>query len=231
MIEETNLKNNIESLIFVSGKPINFKRLAQITKSDVAKVKENVSILQQEYLDNKKGVRLVTQASSVQMVSAPENGPAVKTFLTYELQENLSAAALETLAIVAYRGPITRARIEVIRGVNCIYILRNLLIRGLIDKRKSEKDARMSIYEVSFEFLRHMGVAKVQNLPEFNELSKETSFEEWIKEQEAKAKAAMKKEEEQKEQTPKDEQQDRSQETTNQNNSQSSEGKAPESTA
>ena len=231
MTEETNLKNNIESLIFVSGKPISFKRLAQITKSDISKVKESVSVLQQEYQDNNKGVRFVIQASSVQMVSAPENGPVVKTFLTYELQENLSAAALETLAIVAYRGPITRARIEAIRGVNCIYILRNLLIRGLVDKRKSEKDARMSIYEVSFDFLRHLGVAKVQDLPEFDALSKETSFEEWIKEQEAKAKVAIKKEEEPKEQAPKDDEQDRPQEINNQNNPQTSEGETPESTS
>ncbi len=230
MTEETNLKNNIESLIFVSGKPISFKRIGQITKSDIAKVKENVNVLQQEYQDNKKGVRLVIQINSVQMVSAPENGPVVKTFLTYELQENLSAAALETLAIVAYRGPITRARIEVIRGVNCIYILRNLLIRGLVDKRKSEKDARMSIYEVSFDFLRHLGVSKVKDLPEFDALSKETSLEEWIKEQEAIAKAAMKKEEP-KEQVPKDEQQNRPQEIANKNNSQTSEGETPESTS
>lgn len=186
-----NVKQAVESLIFVSGKPIGIKRLCQVIKADSESVKQALEELQGQYREESRGVRIITRGESVQMVSAPESGEAIKNYLTFELQENLSVAALETLAIIAYRGPITRARIEAIRGVNCVYILRNLLIRGLVDKKRSQDDQRMSVYEVSFEFLRHLGVEKPADLPEYLELSKETSFEEFLKEREEKAQALL----------------------------------------
>lgn len=184
-----NIKSILESLVFTSGKPIEIKKLAKFAGASEEEVKKALEELQTEYKNQGKGVNLVLQSKQVQMVSSPLCGEFVKKAVIDELQEDLSKAALETLSIVAYRGPITRAALEAIRGVNCVYILRNLLIRGLVTKAKSEKDARMSIYEVSFDFLRHLGVTKVQDLPDFEKLHKEAKFEEYIKEAE---KAAIK---------------------------------------
>lgn len=180
-----NLKSILESLIFTSGKPIEIKKLAKFANVNEKEVKESLEELSSDYKNQKRGLSLILQSNQVQMVSAPELSKFVKKVVIDELQEDLSKAALETLSIIAYRGPITRATIEAIRGVNCVYILRNLLIRGLITKAKSEKDARMSIYEVSFDFLRHLSISRVQDLPDYEKLHKEVKFEEYIKEMEA----------------------------------------------
>jgi segregation and condensation protein B len=120
----------------------------------------------------------------VQMVSNAEYGEYVKKMVTEELQEDLSKVALETLAIIAYRGPIDRSSIEVIRGVNCVYILRNLLIRGLIEKAASSSDARKSVYQVSMNFMRHLGIESVKDLPQYDKLSREKLIETNVEEPE-----------------------------------------------
>lgn len=161
--------------------------MAKLTGAKDEEIKKTLREMQQEYQSQRRGISLILQSNQVQMVCAPEFGNFVKKMVIEELQEDLSKAALETLAIIAYRGPITRATIEAIRSVNCVYILRNLLIRGLITKSRSEKDARMSVYEVSFDFLRYLGVRKVEDLPDFQRLHKEMTFEEYIKEAEKQA--------------------------------------------
>ncbi len=168
-----NNKYLLESLVFTSGKPIKIKKLAQITKMTDKEVKDELNDLNNGYKEEMRGIILIAKDDAVQMVSNPNYASFVKSLVTEDLQEDLSKIAQETLAIIAYRGPITRAEIELIRGVNCIYILRNLMIRGLIDKAKSEKDSRKSIYQVSFKFLRHLGISSCRELPDYETLSKE----------------------------------------------------------
>lgn len=163
----------LEGLIFTSGKPIKINKLSQIMGIKEKEVREVVEELSHEYVTEKRGIVLSLGDKNVQMVSNPEYGEYVKNLVTEDLQEDLSKVALETLSIIAYRGPITRSEIELIRGVNCIYILRNLLIRGLVEKTKSEKDSRKSIYKISFKFLRHLGVNSVKDLPDYEKLSEE----------------------------------------------------------
>lgn len=168
--QTANLKSIIESIIFVAGKSISVRKLAKIANIKESQVKSALDKLGQDY--ESRGIKILTRDNAVQLVSSPENSQYVKKLLTQELQENLGRAALETLAIIAYRGPITRSQIEQIRGVNSVYILRNLLIRGLIDRERSKKDARFFKYQVSFDFLRHLGVKDIKELPEYEELSK-----------------------------------------------------------
>ena len=172
-----NSKSILESLIFVSGKPIKFKKLASISQLEEADVKLQLEELSNDYVNQDRGVRLLLKDDSVQMVSNAKYGEYVKKMVTEELQEDLSKVALETLAIIAYRGPIDRVSIENIRGVNCVYILRNLLIRGLIEKAKSSSDARKSVYQVSFNFMKHLGINSVNDLPQFEKLSREKLIE------------------------------------------------------
>jgi segregation and condensation protein B len=96
------------------------------------------------------------------------------------LREKLTDASVETLAIIAYRQPISRAEIETIRGVNCQYSLRHRLIRGLIHKIPNPKDSRQLLYETTLEFLQHMGIGSIQELPEFEVLVEKIKLPETI---------------------------------------------------
>jgi segregation and condensation protein B len=93
-------------------------------------------------------------------------------FMNKEIGEALSPAVSEVLAVVAYRGPLTRAQIEYIRGVNCCFTLRNLAMRGLVERKENPDDSRSYLYEISFDFLNSLGIKKVQELPEYEELIK-----------------------------------------------------------
>ncbi|EKE10649.1 MAG: hypothetical protein ACD_15C00221G0001 [uncultured bacterium] len=95
----------------------------------------------------------------------------VEQLVKNELEGPLSSAALEVLSIIAYRGPISKPEIEAIRGINCSYTLRNLTIRGLIERENNPKDSRGYVYVVSFDFLKKLGVEKMENLPEYATLS------------------------------------------------------------
>lgn len=194
MSQENNLlRNKIECLIFVAGKPLNFKKIAEILGIDSLKIKEEILKLREEYFTAKRGLVLVMTSETVEMVTNPLYSKEAAKITTFELEEKLSAAALETLAIIAYRGPITRAEIEIIRGVNCVYTLRNLAVRGLILRKQNPKGQRLAIYEISERFLKHCGLTHETNLPNFAELSKKTSFEEYLKNKESEAIAKIEK--------------------------------------
>ena len=112
-------------------------------------------------------VSIIEKNNCFQMVSNPENAPYVEKFIKDDLQEDLTPTSLEVLAIIAYKGPITRVEIEEIRGINSSYTLRNLLIRGLIERKPHPEDARTYLYEISFDFLRKLGLSSVDQLPEY----------------------------------------------------------------
>ena len=161
----------IESVVFASGKPLAVSRLAKIVGTSVSNAETVLSALEKEYAEMQRGLRLVRKGTTVQMVTAPENAKTVGKLFQKETAEKLSDVALETLAIVAYRGPVVRADIEAVRGVNCTYILRNLLLRGLIERNEPAKGTRQGTYEISVELLRHLGVHSVKDLPSFDDLS------------------------------------------------------------
>lgn len=178
-MDENKFKSRLESLLFVSGKPVKFIKLAGILKIEKkSKVVDLLNIINDEYKESSRGLRIVLKSDSAQLVSAPENAGYVQKLVTSELQAELSKAALETLSIITYRGPIARSEMEMIRGVNCIYILRSLLIRGLITKKSSSQDARLSVYEVSMDFLKHLGVSNVKELPDYEDLHQKIKLQE-----------------------------------------------------
>ena len=111
------------------------------------------------------------------MATSPDNASFVDKVVKSDLQETLSNASLEVLSIVAYRGPISRTEIEAIRGVNCTYTLRNLLMRGLVERIDNPKDLRGYVYKISFEFLKKLGIDDVKKLPDFENLNKDERIE------------------------------------------------------
>ena len=123
-----SLKQKIESLLFVAGRSVTFRDMARVTKVMVSQVQEIVAELSREYEEKERGMQVLVKGPEAQMVSHGETREATESFLKEDIEGNLSRSALETLAIVAYRQPITRPEIDFIRGVNSSIMLRNLLI-------------------------------------------------------------------------------------------------------
>ena len=166
----------IESLLFISGEPMSFKKLAKITSLKEKDLKLSADVLAERYADQGGGLRILIKDSKIQMVTAGENSEFVEKFLKTDIEGELSRAALEVLSVVAYRGPIARSEIEEIRGVNCSFTLRHLMIRGLIERISNPKDARAYLYRISFDFLKKLGVEKIEDLPKFKELREKELF-------------------------------------------------------
>jgi segregation and condensation protein B len=111
-----------------------------------------------------------------QMSTAPDSSKMVKDFLKDEITGELTRPALETLTIVAYRGPISKPDLEQIRGVNCSLILRNLMIKGLVEVKSSDKSGE-ALYNITFDFMRYLGIKKTSELPDYEKLSKNEILE------------------------------------------------------
>lgn len=171
-----NIESILESLLFVCGEPISFKKLEKITSINEGELKLSAGVLAKKYSDGKIGLRILIKENKVQMVTARENSEYVEKFLKADIEGELSKAALEVVSIVAYRGPVSRMEIEEIRGVNCSFTLRHLMIRGLTERINKPDDARAYLYRISFDFLKKLGVEKAEDLPKFNELRNKELF-------------------------------------------------------
>jgi segregation and condensation protein B len=164
-----SLQAQVESLLFVATEPLILERLAGVLEVQVGEVEQALLILSQEYAD--RGMRIQRKGKRVQMVTAPEASDTVRRLLGLELTGKLSPAALETLAMVAYRQPITRAEIEAIRGVNSDSVLRTLINRGLIEETgRLDQAGRPFIYGTTFEFLQQFGITSLDQLPPLEEM-------------------------------------------------------------
>ncbi len=161
------LISHIESLLFTSAKPLSLAQLVKLTSSTKKEVAEVLGTLKEKYSAKESGIALLETGTQVQLVSAPKNASLVRKLLKDDMTGELTRPSLETLTVIAYRGPITKAAIEEIRGVNCSLIIRNLLIRGLIEEEKGEEALQ---YRITTEFLRYLGVSQVSELPDYEEL-------------------------------------------------------------
>jgi segregation and condensation protein B len=169
-METENLLSQLESLLLVAYKPISLSEIAKLFSLEVGVIKEAIEKLQLGYQEHQRGMRLTITNDKVQLVSAPENSDIVKAFIKEETSGEMTPAALETLTIVAYRQPIAKAELEQIRGVNCSLILRNLLIRGLVEAQFS-KERGTTVYAVTNDFLKFLGLDSVAALPEYEKLN------------------------------------------------------------
>lgn len=165
----------LESLLFIHGEPVAEKKIARILEISVKDVAEGLAELQKRLAG--RGIALIEKDGEWQMVSHPDHARFVDALIKEQYTEELSRAALETLAIIAYKGPMTRAEIEYIRGVNSSFSLRSLLLRGLVERTTSEADARSFVYGVGFDFLKYLGLARREDLPEYEALRKEAAGE------------------------------------------------------
>lgn len=182
-----NLTGKIESLLFVASKPLSVKKIAELVGADESSVKKEVETLKQLYNTEERGIQIAQHASSIQMVTSPLNARVVAEFLKDERSGELTRPSLETLTIIAYRGPLPKSDIDLIRGVNCSLILRNLMIRGLVNSFE-DKEHMSTMYEITFDFLRHLGVRDVSELPNFASLRHDEHLEKLLRPVASKAK-------------------------------------------
>jgi len=158
------LKLILESVLFVADEPVELSHLARLAEADVDEVARALELLAADCQG--RGVRLQRTGTAVQLVTAPEATPYVERFLGVDEDHRLSHAALETLAIIAYKQPITRAAIEAIRGVNCDRALATLKVRGLITEvGRASTLGRPYLYGTTFRFLEHFGLERPEDLP------------------------------------------------------------------
>jgi segregation and condensation protein B len=164
------LSSQILSILFVASKPVEIDELVDVLELTREEIIKAVDELTGETADS--GINVLVANDKLQLASNPDNSPQVKKFLSLELREKLTDAALETLAIIVYKHPVSKAEIENIRGVNSQYSLRQLLIRGLIEKTSSDSDKRMQLYKPTHEFMQQLGIRNMKDLPDFEELTK-----------------------------------------------------------
>jgi segregation and condensation protein B len=168
---EQQLEQQIESVLFWKSEPMSFSQLSKILNKKESEIAESIERLELQ-LKN-RGVSLVVNDGQVGLVTSPKSSEIIEKLQHEELTKDLSKAALETLSIILYRGPIKRSEIDYIRGVNSQFTLRILLIRGLIEKKQDPKDERVYIYSTSLDTLSHMGISKVEDLPDFKEVNED----------------------------------------------------------
>lgn len=162
-----NLLRIIESLLFVAPGPVSVNQLASVMECSPAEVEQ---VLAQFKADSQnRGVRLQRFGARVQLVTAPEATEYIERLLGLSISGKLSTPALETLAIVAYRQPITRSEIEAIRGVNSDGVLRTLLSKGLVEEvGRLDTVGHPVLFGTTFEFLRFFGLEDIEDLPELD---------------------------------------------------------------
>lgn len=159
----------IESILFVASKPVTLVQIAKATGFSLEEVEASLEELKVRYNTDESGIHVLVSADTVQMATNAEHAEMIASFMKDEIPEELTKAQLETLTVIAYRGPITRPELELIRGVNCSVILRNLLIRGLVEEREGVQDI-LPTYLLSTEALRHLGVVSPEALPSYEAL-------------------------------------------------------------
>lgn len=156
----------IEALLFVAPAPIPLARLAQVLDLSEEVVQGAVDSLAERYAGERRGLRVIRRADRVHLTTAPEAAAHIEKFLGLDLSTRLSTAALETLAVIAYRQPMTRGDIEAIRGVNCDGVLKTLLARALIEPvGRLEQPGRPYLYGTTLQFLQYFGLEGLDRLP------------------------------------------------------------------
>lgn len=162
-----DLESKIESVLLIKNEPVSINKLGKWLDEKLENINEALLNLKDFYKD--RGIVIVSDSEFVSLGTHPEASELIKNLTKEELSRELGRAGLETIAIILYKGPISRSEIDYIRGVNSSFILRSLLIRGLIERTDGNK--RSYSYKATLKLLEHLGVTRREDLPEY-----ETAF-------------------------------------------------------
>lgn len=165
------LAQRIEAILFYKGEPVPLKALAQALNVPAQEIDAGLSEL--EALLKDRGVRLSRAGETVELRTAPEASALIEALRKEEFSKELGKAGSETLAIILYQGAATRGEIDFIRGVNSTFILRSLMIRGLVERAQNAQDGRGYSYQPTHELLAHLGITRIEDLPEYEKIRSE----------------------------------------------------------
>ncbi|MBR8640925.1 SMC-Scp complex subunit ScpB [Streptomyces tuirus] len=161
-----DLKPALEAVLMVVDEPATEEHLAKILERPRRQIADALRELADEYTVQRRGFELRFVANGWRFYTRAEFAPAVERFVLDGQQARLTQAALETLAVVAYRQPVSRSRVSAVRGVNCDGVMRTLLQRGLIEEAGTEPETGAILYVTTNYFLERMGLRGLDELPE-----------------------------------------------------------------
>lgn len=170
------LAMQLEAILFFVAEPMERAKLATLCGVSEAEVDDAMVGLAATLAGH--GIQLLHVHTTYELVTAAEAHAVIESLRKDESTRELGKAGLETLAVVLYRGPVSRATLEYVRGVNCAYVLRHLLMRGLVEKVQDPHNTRAVLYQATADLYKHLGVADQEALPEFAAVTAELeSFE------------------------------------------------------
>lgn len=164
-----DITNQLESILFLKGEPVSANWLARTIGKTENEIKSALDELAEQL--NERGIRLIKNGNEVVLAAAPENAEILKEIVKLEFDSELSKSAVETLSIIIYKTAASRAEIDYVRGVNSSFILRNLLVRGLIEKEVKRGKDSAYVYKPSFKLLEYLGVSSLEQLPDYGLVS------------------------------------------------------------
>ncbi len=177
------LENKIEAILLYKNEPVTMLELSKLL--NVSKDEVSTAVLNLQDFYRERGLVLLVLNEAVSLGTNPNLSSLIENIQKEELSRDLGRAGLETLSIVLYKGPISRREIDYIRGVNSGFIIRNLLIRGLIERSESIVGERSFSYKPTLELLKFLGITKIEDLPEYKDAyTKLESFSKTINEKE-----------------------------------------------
>lgn len=171
------LSAKIEAILFWKSEPMSIKRIANALQESEEGVEKAIPELEQSL--SLRGVRIIQKDGELTIATAPEVSSIIEKLTKEELSRDLGRSGLETLSIILYYGPISRREMDYIRGVNSAFIVRNLMVRGLIERIEDKKDQRVFLYKPTFNLLAFLGIEKVEDLPDYQSVRGE--FDAFIK--------------------------------------------------
>ncbi len=167
MNDNDNKTMLIQSLFLASGKALSIGEIAKAVGIDKEEVEQLIVQLVERFNQPDSGWWIIRNGNKVQLATNPAASEFLTDYLQVETKGELTRPALETLTIIAYQGPITKDELNRIRGVNCSLILRNLMIRGLVEEVKAEQEVK---YQVTMDFVKFLGLGDIRELPDYDKM-------------------------------------------------------------
>ncbi len=172
------LAHVIEAILFVAGEPVNVKEIQRALDVTEDETRQAIDALDSDYSYHRRGITLKRFGQHIQLSTRAEYAPFVERLLQPIQKQSLSQSALETLAVVAYKQPVTRLEIEAVRGVKCDYSVQSLVNKGLIEEvGRKETLGRPILYGTTDKFLSHFGLSSLDQLPPPPELKNDEAAE------------------------------------------------------
>lgn len=170
-MDRTSMKNVVEAILFIFGEAVSLGELAQLFSTDKITVEEAIEELRKDYEESSRGMVIRRINSTYQMVSNPKYDEYIRRFCTPTKMKKLSQSALEVLAIVAYKQPVTKGEIDAIRGIKCDRVIEGLERKNLVcQKGRSKAIGKPILYGTTDEFLKRFGYETIKDLPKLEEV-------------------------------------------------------------